>query len=239
MTLRRDNKSIRKAARKAKKRVNDEQHLSAAAKDIPLEVELRTENQKAAWKTLQESHVTFLMGSAGSGKTFLATAYAISEILNKRRAKIVLTRPIVEAGERLGFLPGAVGEKINPYMQPLYDTMDKLLGKHSARRELINKAIVLSPLSYMRGVTFDDAICIFDEAQNATYAQLKLFLSRFGQNTQVIVTGDPLQSDLPFAPAPLVEVVKKLNSVRGIQSVQFNNDDVVRHPIVSAILKRL
>lgn len=166
-------------------------------------------------------------------------AYAINEVLEKRRSQIVLTRPIVEAGERLGYLPGSFGEKVNPYMQPLYDTMDLLLGKFSPRREIINKSIVLAPLCYMRGRTFNDAICIFDEAQNATYSQLKLFLSRFGQNTQVVVTGDPQQSDLPFSPAPLVEVVGKLQGIKGVETIQFSNDDVVRHPLVSAILKKL
>lgn len=166
-------------------------------------------------------------------------AYAIDAILQKRRTHIVLTRPIVEAGERLGYLPGTFGEKVNPYMQPLYDTMDTLLGRHSPRREIVNKAIVLAPLCYMRGRTFNDAICIFDEAQNASYAQLKLFLSRFGQNSQIVVTGDPQQSDLPYSPPPLSDVIGKLRNIAGIGLVAFDNNDVVRHPLVSAILKKL
>lgn len=237
--MRRNNKSVRKAERKAKRKVKTTQQLEVQAKDAPLELTWRTPAQQAAWQTLGKSPITFLLGSAGSGKTFLAMAYAISAVLNKQCTNIVLTRPIVEAGERLGFLPGSFGEKVNPYMTPLYDTMDALLGKFSPRRELINKAIVLAPLCYMRGRTFNDAICIFDEAQNASYQQLKLFLSRFGQNTQVIVTGDPQQSDLPYSPPPLSEVVGKLRGVNGIEMVQFSNDDVVRHPLVSAILKKL
>lgn len=593
--MKRQNKAVRKAERKAKQRVKTNQKLEAQAKDTPLEIEWRTAGQKLAWQTLSNTPITFLLGAAGSGKTFLAMAYAINEILNKRRTSIILTRPIVEAGERLGYLPGSFGEKVNPYMTPLYDTMDLLLGKFSPRRELVNKSIVLAPLCYMRGRsqpldakvltpagyrnmgdikvgdsvlgsdglptkvlgvypqgeldvykiefsdgtsvecsgdhlwqtatlneqrtkqkhsvkttlqiketlrnkhgqkthrlpmaepahfsnsgalpiapyvlgallgdgnlhkttnitltntdqelvarvtnilaptlelvgaesrkqfapqyrivgrrrghnplrgvltqlglrgktakekfipqqylhaaiqdriellrglmdtdgsvfahrsgnsrvqyystsqrlaedvrflvhslggtasvrtrnyssknahtfrgrvvahrsaayvvdivlrdinpfhvarkanrwkpgkpqrlicgvefvgkkpcqcirvdaqdhlyltehcivthnTFNDAICIFDEAQNASYQQLKLFLSRFGQNTQVVVTGDPQQSDLPYSPAPLVEVVNKLRDVKGIETIQFSNDDVVRHPIVAAVLKKL
>lgn len=237
--MKRQNKAVRKAERKAKQRVKTTQKLETQAKDTPLEIEWRTAHQKLAWETLSNTPITFLLGAAGSGKTFLAMAYAINEILNKRRTSIILTRPIVEAGERLGYLPGSFGEKVNPYMTPLYDTMDLLLGRFSPRRELVNKSIVLAPLCYMRGRTFNDAICIFDEAQNASYQQLKLFLSRFGQNTQVIVTGDPQQSDLPYSPPPLNEVVGKLRDVKGIEAIQFSNDDVVRHPIVSAILKKL
>ena len=237
--MRTNNKTVRKAARKAKRKVRQEQQVEKQDRGGPVEIEWRTENQRKAWQLLEASPMTFLLGSAGSGKTFLAMAYAINEILAKRRSHIVLTRPIVEAGEKLGFLPGSFGEKVNPYMQPLYDTMDALLGRFSAKRELVNKAIVLAPLCYMRGRTFNDAVCIFDEAQNATYTQLKLFLSRFGQNTQVIVTGDLQQSDLPFSPPPLGEVIKKLDGVAGIAALHFANTDVVRHPLVSAILKKL
>jgi phosphate starvation-inducible protein PhoH and related proteins len=237
--MRANNKAVRKAARKAKRKVRQEQQLEKQDKAAPVEIEWRTENQRKAWQLLEKSPMTFLLGSAGSGKTFLAMAYAINEILHKRRSHIVLTRPIVEAGEKLGFLPGSFGEKVNPYMQPLYDTMDALLGKFSAKREIVNKSIVLAPLCYMRGRTFNDAVCIFDEAQNATYTQLKLFLSRFGQNTQVIVTGDLHQSDLPFSPPPLGEVIKKLDGTAGISTLQFTHADVVRHPLVAAILKKL
>jgi phosphate starvation-inducible PhoH-like protein len=233
------NKSVRRAARKSRRRTAKPEAENKTP-DGRLEIEPRTAGQKKAWSLLEKNDITFLLGSAGSGKTFLAMAYAINEVVEKRRNTIVLTRPIVEAGERLGFLPGTFGEKVNPYMQPLYDTMDKLLGKYSKLRELVNKSIVLAPLCYMRGRTFDDAICIFDEAQNATYTQLKLFLSRFGQNTQVVVTGDPNQSDLcGETTPPLMDVVDRLNGISGIATHRFSNNDVVRHPIVSAILKKL
>jgi phosphate starvation-inducible PhoH-like protein len=230
-------KSTRRAQRK---KVKQEKREKALQPDrSPVAISCRTTAQCAALDLIAQNDIAFLLGSAGSGKTFLAMAYAINEILSGNRSHIILTRPIVEAGEKLGFLPGTFGDKVNPYMQPLYDTMDLLLGKQSPKREVINKAVVLAPLCYMRGRTFHDAICIFDEAQNATYTQLKLFLSRFGENTKVIVTGDPAQSDLPFSPPPLNEVVKKLQNTPGIGILGFEASDVVRHPLVAQILRKL
>lgn len=232
------NKSARRQARKQERKDKQDGNVYA-----PVEFKPRTSAQKEALNVIASNDVSFLLGSAGSGKTFLAMAYAVNQVLTRQAEKIVLTRPIVEAGEKLGFLPGTFGEKVNPYMQPLYDTMEILLGKQGAKREIINKAVVLAPLCYMRGRTFQDAICIFDEAQNATYAQLKLFLTRFGQNTKVIVTGDPDQSDL-YSPewsdhCALAEVVKKLDKTPGIGQFVFSHSDVVRHPVVAAILRRL
>ena len=227
----------RRADKKSKKRQDQQEKAKAPLQ--PCDITWRTETQKRAWNALNENDITFLLGSAGSGKTFLAMAFAINEILAKRASQIILTRPIVDAGEKLGFLPGSFGEKVNPYMQPLYDTMDKLLGRFGAKREFVNKAVVLAPLCYLRGRTFDDAVCVFDEAQNATYTQFKLFLSRLGQNSKIIVTGDPQQTDLPIFPPPINEVVTKLKGVSGIDIVQFAHSDVVRHPLVAAILKKL
>lgn len=231
-------KSARRAQRKQARKEKQDQNVYA-----PVEITPRTAAQKEATALVEKNDITFLLGSAGSGKTFLAMAYAINAVLSRQCEKIILTRPIVEAGEKLGFLPGSFGEKVNPYMQPLYDTMDTLLGKQSAKREIVNKAVVLAPLCYMRGRTFNDAICIFDEAQNAHYTQLKLFLTRFGQNTKVIVTGDPQQSDLYdngySEYVALREVTNKLKGVAGIGIYEFAHDDVVRHPLVRQILKRL
>lgn len=228
----------KKAAARAKRK---EQRQEKQTQNIytPVEIELRTESQETAWASMDDNLITFLLGSAGSGKTFLAMAYAINAVLSKQCDKIVLTRPIVESGEKLGFLPGTFGEKVNPYMQPLYDTLEIMVGKGGAQREVINKAIVLAPLCYMRGRTFNDAICIFDEAQNANYLQLKLFLSRFGQNTKYVITGDPQQSDLYTKDVPLMEVVKRLHTVPAIGAVKFSNSDVVRHPLVAEMLKKL
>lgn len=230
-------RNVRRAEKKEKKR-NDQQE-KAKAPLAPCDIEWRTETQRRAWKTLNENDITFLLGSAGSGKTFLAMAFAINEVLARRANSIVLTRPIVDAGEKLGYLPGSFGEKVNPYMQPLYDAMDTLLGKFGPKREFVNRAVVLAPLCYLRGRTFNDSICVFDEAQNATYTQFKLFLSRFGQNSKIIVTGDPQQTDLPVSPPPMNEVVTKLKGIAGIDVVQFAHSDVVRHPLVAAMLKKL
>lgn len=236
------NKPVRSAPKKASEKAARRQ-ARVAERDTqhrqPVTIELKNQSQKAAWDALDANLVTFLLGSAGSGKTFLAMAYAINAVLNRQAEKIVLTRPIVEAGEKLGYLPGTFGEKVNPYMQPLYDAMDVLVGKQSGKRELINKSVVLAPLCYMRGRTFNDAICVFDEAQNATFAQLKLFLTRFGHGSRMIITGDPKQSDLPISPAPLTDVVARLQDAPDISIIKFANTDVVRHPIVATMLDRL
>lgn len=240
-TARKASKSLKAARREQRKQVRVEKREQTVR--VPIEIVLRTKSQEAAVKLVVENDITFLLGSAGSGKTFLAMAYAINAVLNKQAEKIVLTRPIVEAGEKLGFLPGTFGDKVNPYMQPLYDAMDTLLGKSGGAREIINKAVVLAPLCYMRGRTFNDAICIFDEAQNAQYSQLKLFLTRFGHNAKIIITGDPNQSDL-FDGAPnnyvaLMEVADRLKDIKGIGFYEFAPSDVVRHPLVAKIIQRL
>lgn len=195
--------------------------------------------QRLAYEQFHKHDVLFLLGPAGSGKSHLACAFAISEILAKRKKKIVLTRPIVEAGESLGFLPGSFEEKVHPYMLPMYDCIERCVGRDGPQREYINKSIEIAPVAYLRGRTFLDAVCIFDEAQNATLMQLKLFLTRFGQNSKVIVTGDPNQSDLRGGSKILVDVVNKLRDVAGISVIEFNADSIVRHPLISQILNKL
>ena len=191
-----------------------------------------------AWAAFEQQDVLFLLGPAGMGKTHLATAFAISEIISKRRQRIILTRPIVEAGESLGFLPGTFEEKVNPYMLPLFDCIGKLVGWEGPQREKIDRSLEIAPVAYLRGRTFDHSVCIFDEAQNATATQLKLFLTRFGENSKIIVTGDPNQSDL-HGPVALVEIVNKLQAVPGIGIIEFNNSNIVRHPLVATILEKL
>jgi phosphate starvation-inducible PhoH-like protein len=201
-------------------------------------VELLNTAQKMAWGAFQKHDVIFLLGPAGSGKTFLAAAYAIKQLLSHEKSKIVLTRPIVEAGESLGFLPGDMAEKVNPYMLPLYDCMDKMLKKDVVTRERITAATEVAPLAFMRGRSFGDSICILDEAQNATMGQLKLFLTRFEKDCKIIITGDPNQSDL-HGPVALVEAISRLKDIPGISVVEFNANSIVRHPLIAKILERL
>lgn len=175
--------------------------------------------------------------------THLAMAFAIEEILNRQsnKEKIVLTRPVIEAGESLGYLPGTFDEKINPYMMPLWDCMQKIAGptgEQNKMRDIINKSYEVAPLAYMRGRTFDDSVCVLDEAQNCTRSQLKLFLTRMGANSKMIITGDPKQSDIGGIP-DLVDVVCRLESVPGVGVVYFNEECIVRHKMVGEILKRL
>lgn len=211
----------------------------AVSKRQSFHVEFLNPAQKMAWEAFDKHDVLFLLGAPGSGKTHLACAFAISEILAKRRKKIILTRPIVEAGEALGFLPGTFDEKVMPYMLPMYDCLQKCVGVEGPQRELIDRSLEVAPIAYMRGRTFDDSICIFDEAQNATAAQLKLFMTRFGVNSKIIITGDPKQSDLRYQDQSLMSVVKKLEDLPGVGVINFKASSIVRHPLIASILERL
>lgn len=202
-------------------------------------IDFKNQAQSLAWASFQQHDVLFLIGPAGTGKSFLACAFAVEQILNKQKSKIVLTRPIVEAGESLGFLPGEFEEKVHPYMLPMYDCIYKLVGKEdSPQKDRVESAMEVAPLAYMRGRTFEKSVCIFDEAQNATMAQLKLFLTRFGEDSKIIITGDPMQSDLPGDVA-LSTVMQKLSGVPGIGILQFKENHIVRHPLVGQIIKKL
>lgn len=204
----------------------------------PFHYEPLTDAQKLAWEVYQQSSVLFLVGAAGSGKSFLATVFSVREIIARQKSKIILCRPIIEAGEHLGFLPGDIGEKIDPYMAPLYDCVSKIAGKNYELKEFIEKSYEIKPLAFMRGCTFDDSVCILDEAQNCTKAQLKLFLTRMGKNSRMIITGDPSQSDLG-RPSELMEIATKLTDLDGVGLVYFNEDCNVRHPLVTEFIKRL
>lgn len=193
-------------------------------------------DQRLAWAAYQQHEIIFLLGPAGTGKTHLAMAFAIYEILQHSKDRIILTRPIVEAGESLGYLPGELQEKVGPYMTPLYDVSDRLVGGDATQKQIINESIKLAPLAYLRGVTFNDAVCIFDEAQNATMAQLKLYLTRLGSNSKIIVTGDPQQSDLKDS--GLLDVVRRVETVPGVGIVRFRKESIVRNPIVATLLER-
>lgn len=201
-------------------------------------IEFKNEAQGLAWAAFKQHDVLFLVGPAGSGKTFMSCAFAIEQILNKEKKRIILTRPVVESGESLGYLPGEFEEKMHPYMMPMYDCIDKLVGREGPWREKVIQSLEIAPLAYMRGRSFSDAICIFDEAQNASYLQLKLFLSRFEENSKVIITGDPTQSDLAGEVA-LTNIMHRLHAISGIGVVQFKPQHIVRHPLIAKILERL
>ena len=211
---------------------------SRAKSGSKFNLEWKNASQKLAWIEFQRHDIVFLTGPAGVGKTHLAMSFAITEVLEKKKKKIVLTRPIVEAGESLGFLPGEFEDKVHPYMLPCLDIVDKITGGCIASKEIIAGAIEFAPVAYMRGRTFDDSICIFDEAQNATLTQLKLFLTRFGEGSKLILTGDPKQTDL-YSDVALVEVMEKLQTLKGVGAVMFKRNAIVRHPLISDILDRL
>ncbi|HHU56498.1 MAG TPA: PhoH family protein [Acholeplasmataceae bacterium] len=196
-------------------------------------------NQQAYIKSLQRNEINIAVGPAGTGKTYLAVLYAVSQLRANNIKKIVLVRPVVEAGERLGFLPGDFKEKIDPYLIPLYDALDESLGSEHVSRLMEKGIIEVAPLAYMRGRTLDNAIIILDEAQNATTTQMKMFLTRLGFNSQMIITGDVTQIDLPSkSSSGLVEALKLLKDIKGIGITYFQKQDVMRHPLVYKIIKR-
>lgn len=203
-------------------------------------LEFLTPAQKLAWNVYQNHDVVFLTGPAGTGKSHLAVGFALQELFAGTKQNVVITRPIVEAGENLGFLPGTLDEKVDPYMMPLYDCLSKMVGRAGSQRSFVEERLEVAPLAYMRGRTFEDSVCILDEAQNCTMAQLTLFLTRLGNGTKMIVTGDPDQSDLFHSTkTPLAELMEMLSTVDGIGSVEFPEKYIVRHPLVGKILKKL
>jgi phosphate starvation-inducible PhoH-like protein len=201
-------------------------------------IEPRTETQKAYVKLLFEHEMVFGIGPAGTGKTYLAVAAAVNFFLEGHVDKIILTRPAVEAGERLGFLPGDMKEKVDPYMQPLYDALNDFLPGRQVTKMMEEKKIEIAPLAFMRGRTLSNAFVILDEAQNATTMQMKMFLTRLGENARMVITGDRSQIDLPRGiPSGLVEAEKFLKGVPGIGFTRFTSVDVVRHPLVARIIE--
>jgi len=213
--------------------------MPRARQNNKFHLELANTAQKMAYQAYQQHDVLFLTGPAGTGKTHLSIAFAINEILQKSQKRIILTRPVVEAGESLGYLPGDQYEKVDPYMRPFFDVLQKLLGKDGEQRQLVNEATEIAPLAYMRGRSLANSICILDEAQNATFMQIKLFLSRFEEGCKVIISGDPFQSDLSGSSVPLVDIMRRLEIVQGVGIVRFKADNILRHPLVGAILQRL
>ncbi len=200
-------------------------------------IKAKTVGQQKYVDSIKQNTVVFGVGPAGTGKTFLAVAMAVSAFKAKEISRIVLTRPAVEAGEKLGFLPGDLQSKIDPYLRPLYDALGELLGGEAFARMLEKNIIEIAPLAYMRGRTLDDAFIILDEAQNTTPEQMKMFLTRLGNNSKAIVTGDVTQVDLPFIKkSGLVEAIEILGDIPGISIFKFSHKDVVRHPLVQKII---
>lgn len=201
-------------------------------------VRARTINQKALVTSIEKNDIVFAIGPAGTGKTYTAVALAVRALKNKAVKKIILTRPAVEAGENLGFLPGDLKEKIDPYLRPLYDALDDMIPADKLGYYMTTRTIEIAPLAYMRGRTLDNAFIILDEAQNATDLQLKMFLTRIGANAKAIITGDITQIDLPpKVKSGLEKSVRILRNIDGIGHVELDEEDVVRHKLVKAIIK--
>ena len=194
-------------------------------------------NQKKYIEAIRNNDIVFGIGPAGTGKTYLAVAMAIAAYTNKRVDSIILTRPAVEAGEKLGFLPGDMAEKINPYLRPLHDALNEMLGRERSVDLIEEGVIEIAPLAFMRGRTLNNAFIILDEAQNTTKAQMKMFLTRMGFNSQVVVTGDITQVDLPGSKSSgLIVASRILKNIKGISINYFTHADVVRHPLVQQII---
>ena len=203
-----------------------------------LVVKARTENQRKIVEGISKNDMVFAIGPAGTGKTYTAVALAVRALKNKEVKKIILTRPAVEAGENLGFLPGDLKEKLDPYLQPLYDALGDMIAPEKLSYYLENRVIQIAPLAFMRGRTLDNAFVILDEAQNATEGQLKMFLTRMGSSAKFVITGDITQVDLPkHQPSGLPQALRLLNKVEGIVFVQLDGTDVIRHKLVKKIVE--
>ena len=202
------------------------------------QVKCKTLGQKQYVEAIKANTCTFAVGPAGTGKTYLAIAMAVVALKNKDVERIILTRPAVEAGEKLGFLPGDLQQKVDPYLRPLYDALNDMMGAESYQRLLERGAVEVAPLAYMRGRTLNDAFIILDEAQNTTSEQMKMFLTRMGMGSKMIITGDVTQIDLPAGrKSGLVEALEVLKGVEDIGMVRLSHRDVVRHELVQAIVK--
>src|SRR5712671_4729739 len=198
----------------------------------------KTVNQRRYLEAIERNDLVFGIGPAGTGKTYLAVAMAISALISKKVARIILTRPAVEAGERLGFLPGTLQEKIDPYLRPLYDALYDMLDVERVDRHLERGVIEIAPIAFMRGRTLNDSFVILDEAQNTTPEQMKMFLTRIGYNSKAVITGDVTQIDLPLGKmSGLIEARKVISGVEGVSFIHFNDRDVVRHPLVQRIVR--
>jgi phosphate starvation-inducible PhoH-like protein len=217
------------------KRIFKDEVLISSKKKI---ISPKSINQKRYIESIRKYDIVFGIGPAGTGKTYLAMAMAISALMKKEVSRVILTRPAVEAGEKLGFLPGDIYEKVNPYLRPLYDALHDMIDFESASRLLEQGTIEVAPLAFMRGRTLNDVFVILDEAQNATHEQMKMFLTRLGFSSKAVITGDITQTDLPQGKdSGLKRAIEILKGIKGIEFVYFSKDDVVRHPLVQEIIE--
>jgi len=202
-------------------------------------IKARTLNQIRLVEAVEKNDIVFAIGPAGSGKTYTAVALAVRALKNKQVKRIILTRPAVEAGENLGFLPGDLKEKLDPYMQPIYDALADMIPADKLQLYLENRTIQIAPLAFMRGRTLDNAFVILDEAQNTTHSQLKMFLTRMGNNAKFVITGDITQIDLPSKqPSGLIQAIEILKGIEGIGILFLEESDIVRHPLVKKIIRQ-
>jgi phosphate starvation-inducible PhoH-like protein len=219
-------------------KINSDKNIEYIIKTPKKTVIPRSEKQKNYVRALKESEIIISAGPAGTGKTFLAVAVTLTMLLEKKIERIILSRPAVEAGERLGFLPGDMREKIDPYLRPLYDSLYDLLDYEKIQKKIEVGDIEIAPLAFMRGRTLKNSFVILDEAQNATDTQIKMFLTRIGENSKIVINGDPSQIDLPNKSlSGLNRSIKLLGHLKEISVVDFDHSDVVRHPLVSKIVK--
>jgi len=219
-------------------KINSEKNIEYIIKTPKKSVIPRSEKQKKYVRALKESEIIISAGPAGTGKTFLAVAVALTMLLEKKIERIILSRPAVEAGERLGFLPGDMREKVDPYLRPLYDSLYDLLDFEKIQKKIEVGDIEIAPLAFMRGRTLKNSFAILDEAQNATDTQIKMFLTRIGENSKIVINGDPSQIDLPNKSLSGLNRSKKLlGHLKEISVVDFDHRDVVRHPLVSKIVQ--
>ena len=217
---------------------SDDERLRIAIPGARRTISPRSDGQRAYLQAMEDSDIVIAIGPAGTGKTYLAVARAVDELFRKRVRRIILARPAVEAGENLGFLPGDLQEKVDPYLRPLYDALEDMMPPARVRRGIAERTIEIAPLAYMRGRTLSDAFVILDEAQNATAAQMKMFLTRIGVNSRVVITGDKTQIDLPSSQVSgLVQVEDILRRIEGIDFIYLDERDVTRHTLVKQIVR--
>ena len=210
----------------------------AVAKTTKYDITGKSKNQNDYLEILQKKQIIFAIGPAGTGKTFLAVAAAVSQLLDGQFDRIILSRPAVEAGEKLGFLPGDLKEKVDPYLRPLYDSLNDLMPGDTVLRKMQSSEIEIAPLAFMRGRTLNNSFVILDEAQNATHTQIKMFLTRCGKNSRMVVTGDPSQTDLSKkSDSGLLKSIKILENIKDIEIISFDRNDIVRDEMVTKIIE--